>query len=118
MKKDFADKMEKVLIEQRNEIITALTGQTEQLTKLSENVDAGDDVDIASDTIDRTLLNSLGEADQRRLAMIDRALERITRGTYGNCVMCGKEIPEERLEAIPYAALCINCQSAEERRNR
>ena len=118
MKKDFAEKMEKVLIEQRRELINSLTGQNEQLSQLTQNVDSGDDVDIASDTIDRTLLNSLGEADQRRLAMIDRALERVTRGTYGLCVKCGKEIPEPRLEAIPYAALCINCQSDEERRNR
>ncbi|CAM4210012.1 TraR/DksA family transcriptional regulator [Treponema peruense] len=118
MKKDFPDKQKKKLISQRNEILDALAGRNEQLTKLVETVESGDDADIASDAIDRTLLNSLGEADQRRLLMIDRALDRIRQGTYGMCLTCGNPIPEARLEAIPYAALCVECQSKEERRNR
>ena len=73
MKKEFVDKQKKKLIAERNEILDSLAGRNEQLTKLVETLESGDDVDIASDTIDRTLLNSLGEADQRRLTMIDRA---------------------------------------------
>ena len=34
------------------------------------------------------------------------------------CCICGKEIPEERLEVLPYALMCIQCASAEERKNR
>ncbi len=118
MKKDFLDKQKKKLTAERNEIIDSLMGRNEQYSKLAETMESGDDADIASDTIDRTLLNSLGEADQRRLTMIDRAMDRIRLNTYGICLGCGKEIPEARLEAIPYAVLCINCQMAEERKNR
>ncbi|MCR5219066.1 TraR/DksA family transcriptional regulator [Treponema sp.] len=118
MKKEFIEKQKKKLIAQRSEIIESQAGRNEQLYKLNGTEEAGDDADIASDTIDRTLLNSLGEADQRRLAMIDRALERIAKGTYGNCLLCNKPIPEARLEALPYAALCVECQTKEERRNR
>lgn len=118
MKKDFVDKQKKKLITERNEILDSLAGRNEQLTKLVDTLESGDDVDIASDTIDRTLLNSLGEADQRRLGMIDRALDRIRQETYGLCLECGKQIPEARLEALPYAVLCVECQSKEERKNR
>jgi len=45
-------------------------------------------------------------------------LERIKEGTYGICVRCGKEISEERLEAIPTASLCLSCQQELERQSR
>ncbi|MCR5080684.1 MAG: TraR/DksA family transcriptional regulator [Treponema sp.] len=118
MKKEFVDKQKKKLIAERNEILDTLTGRNEQLTKLVDTLEAGDEADVASDTIDRSLLNSLGDADQRRLAMIDRALDRINQGTYGLCLLCKNEIPAARLEAIPYAALCVDCQAKEEKKNR
>ena len=42
---------------------------------------------------------------------IDTALARIADGTYGTCEQCGKSIPKERLRAIPYATLCVQCKS-------
>lgn len=51
------------------------------------------------------------ENAQRLLAQVDAALGRIENGTYGKCVRCGQEINPKRLEALPYAALCINCQA-------
>ena len=117
MKKEFQDKLKKKLIPQRNEILDTLAGKSEQLNGLVGNSESGDDVDIASDTIDRQLLNSLGQADQNRLTAIENALERIKRGTFGICPMCGKEIPEARLEAIPYAPLCVECQEKQERQH-
>lgn len=45
---------------------------------------------------------------------IDDALARIDAGTYGTCAVCGKPIPEERLNAVPYAVLCIDDKRAEE----
>ena len=45
------------------------------------------------------------------IASVKRALERIEAGTYGECVQCGAEIAEGRLEARPEAALCIACAS-------
>jgi RNA polymerase-binding transcription factor DksA len=43
------------------------------------------------------------------------ALDRIEDGTFGKCVRCGRQIAEERLEAIPYATRCIDCQRLAER---
>jgi DnaK suppressor protein len=48
-------------------------------------------------------------ADQQ-LVLVDEALARLDAGTFGTCVRCGNAIPLERLEALPWAARCIDCQ--------
>jgi len=48
------------------------------------------------------------------LYAIDEALERIAEGTYGTCVDCGAEIPEERLKVLPYAIRCVPCAEKQE----
>lgn len=45
------------------------------------------------------------------LAKVDEAMGRIEEGSYGNCVECGKAIPVARLDALPYATLCVECAS-------
>src|SRR5437763_8949428 len=72
--------------------------------------------DTATETYDRELDYSLEENSEHVLADIDAALKRIEDGTYGICTNCGKQIPEERLEARPWATLCIDCQRDRERR--
>jgi len=64
--------------------------------------------DLASVTVNREIDYSLGENSEQVLADIDAALKRIEDGSYGTCTRCGKEIGEERLEAMPWAALCID----------
>src|SRR5919202_5752586 len=71
--------------------------------------------DTATDTYDRELDYTLGENSEHVLAEIDAALERIEDGTYGICTNCGKQIAPERLEARPWATLCIDCQRQRER---
>jgi RNA polymerase-binding protein DksA len=71
--------------------------------------------DVATVTFDRELDDTLEENSEQVLAAIDAALKRIDDGTYGTCVRCGKPIPEERLEAKPYASLCIDHQRELER---
>jgi RNA polymerase-binding protein DksA len=66
--------------------------------------------DTATETYDRELDYTLGENSEHVLGEIDAALERIAHDTYGTCTRCGKEIPAERLEARPWATLCIDCQ--------
>ena len=63
--------------------------------------------DHASVTYDREVDDTLEENAEEILREIDDALARIEAGTYGTCVACGAEIPRERLEAVPYATLCI-----------
>ena len=71
--------------------------------------------DAAAVTFDREMDYSLGENSGNVLAAIDAALARIDEGTFGTCARCGRPIAEERLEAMPYATLCIDCKRLEER---
>lgn len=61
-----------------------------------------------------TVLGDLRNARQQ----VNNALERITNGTYGICKRCGKEIPAERLEALPFVEYDVTCQAEIERENR
>jgi DnaK suppressor protein len=64
--------------------------------------------DTATATLDREIDYTLGENSEQVLAEIDAALKRIEDGSYGKCTRCGKEIAAERLEAYPWASLCID----------
>jgi RNA polymerase-binding transcription factor DksA len=63
--------------------------------------------DHASDTYDREMGDTLEENAGLILREIDTALGRIEDGTYGTSAACGNEIPSERLDAVPYATLCV-----------
>ena len=72
----------------------------------------------ASDMVDRELDGSLEENAESIVRAIDDALGRLDAGTYGACTRCGDAIPAERLDAVPYATLCVSCKRAEERLER
>jgi RNA polymerase-binding protein DksA len=91
----------------------SLEDETDELATASDNHMG----DVASATLDREIDYSLGDNSEQVLAEIDAALKRIDEGTYGVCTNCGKQIPEERLEALPWATLCIDCQRAGEAQN-
>ena len=115
---DFITKMEKFLSDQKREIISNLVVSSEDFKEIVEAMDPKDFADVASDDIDRKMIEAMGSQEVKRLGMIDAALTRIKQGKYGFCMKCGKKIPHERLEAIPYALMCIECKTAEEKRNR
>ena len=114
----FIEKMEQSLSEQKSQIISNLIASNEDFKEIVEGMDPKDMADIASDDIDRKMIEVLGSQELKRLKSIDSALTRIKLGKYGICVKCGKYIPANRLEAIPYALMCIECKTEEERRNR
>ena len=66
--------------------------------------------DTATATYDRELDEGLEDGAQQALREIDHALRKIDDGTYGTCEVCGRQIAPERLEAIPWARLCIDDQ--------
>ena len=118
MERDFYQEMKKQLYNCRTEIIKTLAANSEDFRQIIESVDPKDFGDIASDDTDRKMLENMSEKDSKRLQMIDSALARLEQGKYGKCLKCGTKIPEARLTAIPYAAMCIECQSEIERRKR
>jgi RNA polymerase-binding protein DksA len=72
--------------------------------------------DTATVTYDRELDYTLEENAEHMLAEIDAALQRIDDGSFGRCTNCDKEIAPARLEARPWATLCIDCQRSREGR--
>lgn len=74
-----------------------------------------DDADIAARAISYDGLLALLESEQETLAEVESALQAVADGTYGRCVVCGREIEMARLEARPYARRCITCQERGQR---
>ena len=77
--------------------------------------DVGDFYDDAESEKGRQLNHLLSERDRSKLAGIDDALEKIEDETYGICDECGCDIPKKRLNVLPFARCCIECQSEMER---
>ena len=71
--------------------------------------------DQATDLLEREIDWTLEENSGQLLVEIDAALARIDAGTYGLCVRCGKPIDADRLEALPWATLCLDDKRKEER---
>jgi RNA polymerase-binding protein DksA len=118
MDQDFIERMRKSLVDLKTEIISNLMAGNADFREIVEGMDPKDFADIASDDIDRKMIEAIGTQDLKRLKLIDSAMTRINQGKYGLCMKCSKRIPTERLEAIPYALMCIECKNTEERRNR
>lgn len=70
--------------------------------------------DQGTDCMAQTQNFMVVEYESRILYQVDQALRRIERDQYGICEFCGCNITNNRLEAIPYAALCLTCQEKEE----
>ncbi|MGL4986569.1 MAG: TraR/DksA family transcriptional regulator [Treponemataceae bacterium] len=118
MDASFNQKMKNSLVVLKKEIIDSLLATSADFRQIVEDVETKDIVDVATDDIDRKMLETLGTKDMNRLKLIDSALTRLEQGKYGLCVKCSSRIPQARLEAIPYALLCIDCKSADEKRAR
>ncbi len=74
--------------------------------------------DLGTETFERSKDLGLRDLARVRLGKIEEALEKIEKGAYGICEVCGEEIPDARLEAVPTAALCFRCQQEREENGR
>ena len=112
------DRMQDKLLDLKREILQHLAAEDSLARETLGDLDPKDMADVATEDMDRKTLETLGAQEVRRLNLIQSALARIQTGHYGACMKCGAKLPDERLEALPYALLCVPCQSTEERRNR
>jgi DnaK suppressor protein len=74
--------------------------------------------DAGTDSIEVEKAYLIGAASGAVLEDVDDALRKIDGGAYGCCESCGKEIPAERLEAVPYARTCLACRAEIEKSAR
>lgn len=72
--------------------------------------------DVGTDNSGREMELNIASSENERIRLIEEALERIDEGTYGDCVVCEGKINVERLEAVPYARLCIECARESEKK--
>ena len=75
----------------------------------------GSQAAMASEVVAQQRDIALRDRSTRQLDAVDAALVRLEAGTFGTCRTCGRPIAEERLEARPWAPLCIDCQRLEDR---
>lgn len=111
-----------LLLEERGRVERAIANLREdhpgRIDEEIEEIGASQDnhlAETATATLDREIDYTLEENSIRMLNAIDAALKRMDDGTYGTCTNCGREIPAERLEAYPWASLCIDCKRQAER---
>lgn len=67
--------------------------------------------DQGSDTMDHELENYFDHRQLKYLKNLNQALDRLQSGQYGKCIVCGKNIPKTRLEAVPHTRYCAPCKS-------
>ena len=99
-------RVEHALATLRDEHPGSLDEEVEEIGATSDNHLA----ETATATLGREIDYTLGDNAEQVLSEIDTALQRIDDRTYGICFNCASEIPCERLEANPWASLCIDCK--------
>lgn len=113
-RKDAILGLRKILVRRRDALRNALSGDWSMLQELRAQ-SKGDVVDFAVDAVQDEISSQLAEVESRELANIENALERMHDGHYGVCEHCSQNIPLARLQALPYATLCIRCQREAEK---
>ena len=107
------ERMKALLLERRRNL---LQGVEHNLSyQSSPGATKGDSSDLAANALDSDTAMQLAESGSSELAQIDEALKKIDEDTYGQCEACNAEIPWGRLEAVPYATLCVACKERQER---
>jgi RNA polymerase-binding protein DksA len=114
------DEFRRLLEAERQRLVDELEAIEEHLPEVENiSVDASggydeDLADVASDTFEREKGMAIENSVNELLQQVEEALGRIEDGSFGTCQMCGLSIHPDRLRALPYARLCINCKSREE----
>ncbi len=125
LSKEDVAKFRHLLIELRDHLIDGVNFLASDNLKRSHREASGElsgyslhMADAGTDNFDREFALSLVSSEQEALYEIEEALKRLEQGTYGLCGNCEKPIRKERLEAVPFARLCVQCQSLVEKDRR
>lgn len=103
----------KKLLAQRRDLFRQAAQNEDELLWLETDIESEAEERGQKENMVR-LLDRLDGRAKAEIEAIDQALVRIDTGQYGRCVVCGKEIPQSRLEAFPAMAVCVACAQARE----
>ena len=117
MKKDRLVHFRKKLEEKHRQLVEEV-GRNVLYGKGPEDDSIKDLGDQASSAYNREFQFELGNGDRRLLKEVASALQKLDEGSFGACERCGESIAEKRLEALPFARYCIDCQRAVEEEER
>src|ERR1700735_2041138 len=114
---DQLDHYRRILTARRKELASETVRAESEVGDQDElaTLDSGDRA--TSDVAKADLLEEAGRSSEQ-LEQIEAALKAIDQGTYGICAVCGKEIPKARLDAVPWATLCVRDQEISDKKRR
>ncbi len=99
------------LLRKRDSLLKRRAGLHSDQEELMEHHET-DVPDVAADVTSARLLDRLDDVERTELERVTRALERLDVGLYGRCIVCKKQIPQERLRALPEADRCASCTNS------
>jgi DnaK suppressor protein len=103
------------LLEEKKASLSAEIAKTRSAEEETTEEATQDIADKAVSSYTREFLYSLTDVERNTLLQIDDALDRIEEGVYGACVNCGTSMTEKRLNAVPWAPYCLDCQELSEK---
>lgn len=117
MRKDRVAYFKRRLLEKQRQLVEEV-GKTASYGKTEDDDSTKDLGDQANSAYNREFFFELGNGDRRLLREVKIALDKIAGGGFGACERCSEPIAEKRLEALPFARYCIDCQRVVEREER
>jgi len=114
MQKKILDEYRKKLNKKKKEILNTIS--TAKTSGEENLLDGAQDVaDKALSSYSREMLYSLSDTERRVLSQVEEALQRLGDKSFGVCVHCGAKIQSRRMEAVPWARHCLDCQELQEK---
>lgn len=113
MDKKKTEYYKKRLVAQQEELLRVVT-KSERDGREADEEATQDIADKAANSYTKEFLFHQSDENRRVLQMVDEALERLKKNIYGLCVACQKEVQAKRLEAVPWARHCIECQEKQD----
>jgi DnaK suppressor protein len=103
----------KRLVERQEQLLQSVS-KTEQDGRQADGDPTQDSADKAASSYNKEFLFKLSNDDRYILQLVNEALRRVKSGDFGECVACGGEMQIKRLDAVPWARHCIECQEKQE----
>ena len=105
------EKFREVLTQKRDDLLAVV--QRKKVEEV-EDMEVGDEADVATRSVEKEMLFELTDSEKQTLDMVEAALRKMEKGVYGFCESCRKGIPRMRLQVMPWARYCVDCQTQQE----